>query len=254
QTWQDRTLFTTEHGWYYAREARIAAEADAVVRESHQRYTRETGHAPPRGLIIITTPQDDPVPLPEDPTRQLVLEHLESASLDDDATDDEVGEAMTPGQREAALAAAARMFDLLGSSFQLNGAPAPIPDLPPEAVRDAAWVALLPSRSLVRRVTRDMMEQEMRRDGVPLAARIMAAPVLAWAESTLVDAMVDAHRFRIFEIFAATDTRLSEGERSTLLQGAAEYYMETRDFDPPDELLAPAAAARNEPPPPAERP
>lgn len=238
QTWQGRTLFTTERGWYYADRAEIALEADEIVRDAHKHFRREAGRAPPHGLIIMATPQDTPIDLPTDPSIHLAVEQARDAIADDP----QAAETMTDVQRTTAIAAAERMMTLVGASFQIEADAGAIPDLPPEAARDAAWVAVLPSRSQIRRVSRDLFEEELRREGVPLAVRMLMSPGLAWAEGALVDAMTDAHRFRIFEACVRADRDLPPERKTDLVNGAAKRMMENSRTEPPPALLKPPAA------------
>lgn len=198
--WESRTLARSDHAWIYGSSPSAAEDGAAAAAAGVQLFRDAASADPPDVLVIMTDRAEDLPPLSH-PVEQLIQDpnrpgNSPASAGVSDAIDADPG--MTPEERTVARNAVATMIRC--AAVPLGGDPRSIlPTLPPAVADSGVPVVLLPTRRAIASAADRLFSDITEQSAMNAAARLLAAPVLAWAKSRLIDSLTDARRMAILE-------------------------------------------------------
>jgi hypothetical protein len=212
--WEQRTLMQTPHAWVYATSDSAAADAGRTAAGAASDYRGVTGRDPPMVLVIATDEGQAPPPHDEQgvPSLSDVAVHNDSS--------------LTPEQR-AATKAAMEELPRCVPIVLFGPAKASLRTMPMQVQNDAPVIVLAPTRAAVTQSVRRMLDAAVKSSDMPAAARFLAAPLLGWARSTMVDQLWGAQRYALLEALARVDTSLTAAQRQALFDRSTEPMRKT---------------------------
>lgn len=211
KNWDDWSLWATPNAYIYATHGAAAGEIDRLVARARDAYSAELGQPTPPVLIVV---RDADQPLPGDDTRALLrctlrmeIERIPgttaesetpgSPSQDDGAQEGGAPEQALDKKTEEAMTALWVGALATGSSLKVLAGTIPLtcdarmlreiyraPDGPGE---QACGAVILPTRACLRKHVQLTMRGALKMYGIGPVAQVLFAPVLAMAETKMVD-------------------------------------------------------------------
>ncbi len=213
-----RRLYDTAPAYIYASSQAAADQAGSDLLVAMQDYRKATGREPAgKGLLIVTDKKDTPYADLNDVLRM-------TKRLDDMAKF--AGPTTLPADLQETLAEVEQeigtevinMMFLAKPATTDMGEATRLWDLTGRPACKADWMLAVPTGELTREAVHLMMQKTLSRKDVPVAARILVAPMLLLVEGQATKAARTDRQVASFLMFACTDTGLDVAVRKATFQ------------------------------------
>ncbi|HWL93973.1 MAG TPA: hypothetical protein VNT79_10600 [Phycisphaerae bacterium] len=218
QQWCHRRLSTTPHAYLYASSDSAAGEIDRTCARVTREFVHDTEGRAGRGLIIVNDRAD---PIFQADWRAIYIASKRRAVELSGRADADAEKAWDEAMSEEKLADAGISRDLLlqMTPFALSSAEAREHlQLGPLVIDQVSWVAILPTRALLREAMRKTIDAGLKQEKVGLVRRMALAPMLAIFEPLMIDALSTMREVVIFEALASSEADWSEAHRDSVVR------------------------------------
>lgn len=224
-------FYDTPAAFIYAPSAPAAAEADRLVRKVARDLRDEQQEPPPKAVVMICASTGE---LPVgDPRSQYMLSQRASAAPDQAG---ETGDAALEQRWETiktcldaqgldpATEMPLRCLVLDGRALR------EVLGLPPEALETADWAVQLPTRTLIERTCRDLMNAKLTHRGTGPLEVVAKAPMLVIEESRMVNNAAVNRDIVLFTEWARRRGAWEPAKRDELVQAYTQRKLDEAMF------------------------
>ena len=225
--WSQRELYHTPNAYIYASSDAAAGYADRMT-ERVVKDLADMGEGTAHKGLIIVTDKGDPFPL-EDVDDWFVRFQTTLGVDTGNPTSEEDEQRREWNEQEA-------MAEELGLSMAalFTFMPLPLSDtdlleamgFDRRAAESLAWAAVIPTRPALKAFARQLLDATLKQQDMPLAVRVMIAPMMPIVRSMMTDALVKGSQLILFGQQVAVQSNWSEQKKKELI----EQYKERMDL------------------------